>query len=103
MFDHLRYHITYVETRSPAGERAEKVLMLNDERSVEYRKFVLSVIAALEEKMWRLEETIRRIDRRLGASPERAVELTHEKTSVEADLVKLKQNLARVTGGAFAE
>jgi hypothetical protein len=44
--------------------------MLNDERSEEYREFVLGVITALEEKKRRLQETTRRIDRRLSASPE---------------------------------
>jgi hypothetical protein len=59
MFEHLRYRAG-VQTRSPTGELAERVLMLNDEGSVEDREFVLGVIAALEEKKRRLQETIRR-------------------------------------------
>jgi HNH endonuclease len=58
MFDHLRYRSTRVEARSPAGELAERVLMLNDEHSVEYRELVLGVIAALEEKKRRVQETL---------------------------------------------
>jgi hypothetical protein len=52
MFAHLRYRSARVETRSPAGELAERVLMLNDEHSVQYRETVLSVIATLSRK-WR--------------------------------------------------
>jgi hypothetical protein len=99
MFEHLRYRSARVQTRSPAAELAERVLMLNDEGSVEYREFVLGVIAALEEKKRRLQETIRRIDRRLSASPEQAEQLMEEKASAERDLTRLDHHLSRAAGG----
>jgi hypothetical protein len=98
MFEHLRYHSAWVQTRSPAGELAERVLMLNDEGSVEYREFVLGVIAALEEKKRRLQESIGRIDRRLSASPEPAEQLMEEKASAERDLARIDHHLSRAAG-----
>ena len=99
MFEHLRYRSARVQTRSPAGELAERVLMLNDDGSVEYREFVLGVIAALEEKKRRLQESIRRIDRRLSASPEQTEQLMEEKASAERDLARIDHHLSRVAGG----
>src|SRR5439155_6679058 len=81
MFAHLQYRSARVETRSPAGELAERVLMLNDERSVEYRELVLGVIAALEEKKRRVQETLRRIDQKVVSSPEQAEQLAAERAS----------------------
>jgi HNH endonuclease len=99
MFEHLRYRSARVETKSPAGELAEQVLMLNDERSVEYRELVLSVIAVLEEKKCRVQETIRRIDRQLSASPKQAERLSEEKAAAERDLARLEHHLSRAAGG----
>jgi len=100
MFDHLRYHSARVETRSPAGELAERVLMFNDERSVEYRELVLGVIAALEEKKRRVQETLRRIDQKVVLSPEQAEQLAAERASAARDMAKLEQQLLRVAGAA---
>jgi hypothetical protein len=99
MFEHLRYRSARVETRSPAGELAERVLILNDERSVEYRELVLNIIAVLEEKKRRLQETIRRVDRQGLSYPEQAERLLQEKASAERDLAGLEHDLGRVAGG----
>jgi len=99
MFEHLRCHSARVETRTPAGELAERVLMLNDEGSVEYREFVLGVIASLEEKKRHLQETIRRIDRQRLSYPDQAERLSEEKTAAERDLASLEHHLSRITGG----
>ena len=96
MFDHLRYRSARVETKSPAGELAERVLMFNDERSVEYRELVLGVIAALEEKKRRVQETLRRIDQKLVSSPEQAEQLAAERASTARDVARLEQQLLRV-------
>ena len=98
MFDHLRYRATRVETRSPAGALAERVLMFNDERSVEYRELVLQVITALEEKERRLQETIRRIDQWCTAHPEQADQFATERAATVRDLERLQHHLKRVTG-----
>lgn len=100
MFDHLRYRSTRVETRSPAGELAEQVLMFNDVRSVEYRELVLGVIAALEEKKRRVQETLRRIDQKVVSSPVQAEQLAAERASAARDMAKLEQQLLRVAGAA---
>lgn len=98
MFDHLRYRGVRVETRTPAGALAERVLILNDEDSVGYREFVLGVIAALEGKKRRLQETLQSIDRLLTAHPEQVTQLTAERESVAKDLATLQRHLYRVTG-----
>jgi hypothetical protein len=100
MFEHLRYRSARVETRSPAGELAERVLMLNDERSVEYREFVLGVIAVLEEKKRRVQETRRRIKCQLVSDPEHVEQFTEEMACVERDLARLEQLLNIVAGTA---
>ncbi len=101
MFTHLRYRSARVEARSPAGELAARVLMLNDEQSVRYREDVLSVIATLEEKARRVQDTIRRITQRLVSHPEQAEQLTEAKIAAEDDLARLQQLLIRVAGTAF--
>jgi len=98
MFDHLRYRSAGVEARSPAGQLAEKLLMLNDEESVKYREFVPGVIVTLEEKRRRIQETITRIDQQSAAHPERAEQLAEERASAESDLSAIEQHLARVAG-----
>jgi hypothetical protein len=98
MFEHLRYRVARVETRGPTGEFAERVLMLNDEHSVDYREFVLSVIASLEATKRRIQETIRRIGSQCLSHPEQAERLSEEKMSAERDLEKLERHLNRVTG-----
>lgn len=100
MFDHLRYRSTHVDARSPAGILAEKQLMLNDEPSVEYRGFVLRIIASSELRKRHIRETIETIDHLSASSPERAEELAMERASAESDLSKLDQDLTRIGGRA---
>lgn len=100
MFEHLRYRSARVETRSPADELAERVLMLNDERSVEYREFVLGVIAVLQEKKRRVQETIKRIDQQRLSYPEQVELLMEERDSAERDLARLEHHLIIVAGAA---
>ena len=101
MFTHLRYRSARVEARSPAGELAARVLMLNDEQSVRYREDVLGVIATLEEKARRVHDTIRRITQRLVSHPEQPEQLTEAKVAAEDDLAKLQRLLIRVAGATF--
>ena len=75
--------------------------MLNDEHSVQYREDVRSVIATLEEKIRRVQDTIRSISLRLVSHPEQVDQLTEAKVAAEDDLAKLKQLLIRVAGVAF--
>lgn len=73
--------------------------MLNDEHSVDYREFVLRIIATLAAQKRRIQETIRRIGRQCLAHPEQAERLSEEKISAERDLESLERHLNRVTGG----
>ena len=98
MFEHLRYRVARVETRTPAGELAERVLMLNDEASVQYREFVMDVIASLEASARRLQETIRRIDQRSAQHPEQANQCAAERASAVQELARIQQHLSRVSG-----
>lgn len=98
MFEHLRYRAARVETRSPAGELAERLLMLNDENSIKYRELVLEVIASLEARGRRLQETIRRIDRRSIQHPEQADQCAAERASTMQDLARIQQHLSQVFG-----
>jgi hypothetical protein len=74
--------------------------MFNDEHSMEYRELVLHVIAALEEKKRRVQETIRKIDQLLASHPEQAEQLAEERSSAEEDMAKLDHQLSRVAGVA---
>jgi hypothetical protein len=93
MFEHPRYRSALVETKSAAGELAERVLMLNDEGSGEYHELILRIIAALEQQKRRIQETIRRIDRHRLSHPEQAERLSEEKTSAERNLARLEHDL----------
>lgn len=70
MIDHLRYRATLVETRSRAGEFTEKALLLNDQRTVEYRQMVLTIITTIEETIQRIRESLKAIDRKAGKYPD---------------------------------
>lgn len=50
MFDHVRYRSVRIEPRGPAGNQGEKILMLNDDESVNYRELILGLIELAEEK-----------------------------------------------------
>jgi len=83
MFEHLRYHSARVEPRGPAGDQAEKILMLNDEESVNYREFILGLIELADEKKRRLEQTIRRIDELLESGTGNEEQLSNAKREAE--------------------
>lgn len=99
MFDHLRYQSVRVVTRSPAGERAEKILMFNDDESVQYREMVVGLIKLAEQQRDRLRATIKEIDRQSESFPDRVQALSPEKTSAENELIKIEQYLLRLGGG----
>jgi hypothetical protein len=62
MFQHLKYLGAKVQTRSPAGRHADKVLMLNDEDSVKYREFVLDGIYMAERQRREAHQAIADLD-----------------------------------------
>jgi hypothetical protein len=98
MFQHLRYQGVRVETRSPAGECAEKHLMFNDEESLKYSELIIDLIAMAEEKRNELEGTIKRLEEQATIYPEQAELLGGEKQSTEIELRKIEQHLMRITG-----
>lgn len=100
MFDHLRYRHAHVEARSPTGEFAEKLLMLNDKPSEEYRELVFRIIAGFVEKRGKLQKTVKEIGRLSVSSPERAEELNEVRTSAESALLELEQDLAKIVGSS---
>lgn len=100
MFAHLQYHAARVDTKSPAGQMAEQLLMLNDEYSVEYREFVLHTIAVLEKQQRRVEQTIHVIDERITSHPEEAERLSQERAAAMSELAKLERSLSRLDGTA---
>lgn len=77
---------------------AERLLMLNDEDSVQYRELVLDVIASLEVRARRLQETMRRIDQLSAQHPEQAEQCAAERASAEQALVRIQHHLDRVSG-----
>ena len=96
MFEHLQYRRALVTLKSPAGEQADEILDLNDEDSVKYREFVLDLVTTLEKDVRELAELAREIERQLEQFPQRNHELEAEKHSVEEDLKKTRDHLARL-------
>jgi hypothetical protein len=72
--------------------------MLNDEASVQYRELVREIIASLEAKERRLQETIRRIDQRSAQDAEQADRWAAERASAVQDLARIQQYLSKVSG-----
>lgn len=101
MFEHLQYKGAVITLKTPAGEQAEKILDFNDPESVEYRQFVLDMIADMERNRRELVELIKEIEARMERSPDRADELKNEKDSAEDDLERTEKHLARLCGGSF--
>jgi hypothetical protein len=99
MFQHLRYKGASVEPHSQAGEHTKNLLMLNDEESLQYREFVLGVIAISEEKKRSVSETLIRIDAKLSTNPDSAEELEREREKCIEQLKEIDDYLARLTGG----
>ena len=73
--------------------------MLNDDESVQYREFVLGLIAMSEEKRRSVSETISRIERKLLNAPEQSEELQSERQSCVAQLDEIDSFFARLTAG----
>jgi hypothetical protein len=101
MFEHLRYRGARVEPHSPAGENADKKLMFNDDESVNYREFVLGLIAMSEEKRRTVSETIARIEQKAANAAEEAEELQNERQACAAQLHEIDSFLARLTAGGI--
>jgi hypothetical protein len=96
MFEHLQYRHALITLKSPAGKQADEVLDLNDDDSVKYREFVLDLIAILEKDERGLVELARGIERQMKQFPERKQELEAEKNSIDEDLNKTRDHLARL-------
>jgi hypothetical protein len=96
MFEHLQYRRALVTLKSPAGKQADEILDLNDDDSVKYREFVLDLIATLEKDERELVELARGIERQMNQFPNRRQELEAEKNSVDEDLKKTRNHLARL-------
>jgi len=73
--------------------------MFNDDESVQYREFVLGLIAMLEEKGRSVSETVSRIERKLSNVPEQSEELQREWQSCISQLDEIESFLARLTAG----
>jgi hypothetical protein len=85
-----------VTLKSAAGKQADEILDLNDDDSVKYREFVLDLGDTLEKDTHELMALARGIERQMKQFPERKHELEEEKNSVEADLKKTRDHLARL-------
>ncbi len=99
MFDHLRYRFAHVEPRGPAGDQAEKILMLNDVESINYRELILGLIELAEDKKRRLEQTIRGIDKLLRSRTGDEEQLKNEKRETETAYKTILQHLSMLGGG----
>lgn len=99
MFDHLRYRFAHVEPRGPAGDQAEKILMLNDTESINYRELILGLIELAEDKKRRLEQTIRGIDKLLRSRTSDEEQLKNEKRETETAYKTILQHLSMLGGG----
>lgn len=100
MFEHLRYRSVRVEPKSPAGRKAEEILLLNDEESVKHRDLVLGAIKLIEEKKREIQYTIQAITRRLETATESAqrARLENEKQVAERNYAKMDDYLTRRSG-----
>jgi len=96
MFEHLQYRQAVVTLKSSAGKQADEILDLNDDDSVKYREFVLDLIDTLEKDVRELIALARGIERQIKQFPERKQVLVEEKNSVDADLSKTRDHLARL-------
>lgn len=88
-----------MEPHSLAGEHTDKRLMLNDDESVQYRQFVLGLIALSEEKKKPVTETLSRIDRKSANTPELSDKFEEERQSCLGQLREIDNLLSRFTGG----
>ena len=98
MFEHLRYHSARVEPRGPAGDLAEKILILNDSDSVNYRELILGFIKLAEDKKRQLEQSIRKIEEVLRSGTGDEELLRNKKLETETDYKKMVQYLSMLGG-----
>ncbi len=63
MSDHLRFEGTRVEALSSAGQFTEEILLLNDERDILYREFLLRSIERCLEELTDALRTLRNLDK----------------------------------------
>ena len=96
MFEHLRFQAARIITRSPAGERADKTLLFNDDESVNFRELALDMIELIEQKIRKLRETIAGIDRESGARVNDRATLSSEKQAIQTELARLEDHLRRL-------
>ena len=82
MFEHLQYRRALVN--------------LNDDDSVKYREFVLDLVDTLEKDERELVELARGIEQQMEHFLERKQELEAEKNSIDEDLAKTRDHLARL-------
>jgi hypothetical protein len=100
MFQHLQYKAAVVTLKSAAGEQADEILDLNDDKLVKYREFVLDLIAAKERDRRESTDILRGIDRLLELQPGRQ-DLITERQAVEQDLAKSEEHLLRLCGSGI--
>ena len=101
MFEHLQYRFSRVETKSDAGRIANKYLDFNDEKSVQYREFILRIITGLEQDRREHQKAIQAIRQRAESNPENIEQLEQAKADAERELEEIERDLARVTGSAL--
>ncbi len=101
MFEHLQYRFSRVEIKSDAGRIANKYLDFNDEKSVQYREFILRIIIGLEQDRREHQEAIQAIRQRVESNPENIEQLEQAKADAERELEEIERDLARVTGSAL--
>ena len=100
MFEHLQYRFSRVETKSDADRIANKYLDFNDEKSVQYREFILRIITGLEQDRREHQKAIQAIRQRAESNPENIEQLEQAKADAERELEEIERDLARVTGSA---
>ncbi len=101
MFEHLQYRFSRVETKSDAGRIANKYLDFNDEKSVQYREFILRIITGLEQDRREHQKAIQAIRQRAESNPENIEQLEQAKADAERELEEIERDLARVIGSAL--
>lgn len=84
-----------------AGKLADKILDFNDDRSVQYREFVLDMIESLEVDKREMSDTIAAIERKIVQYPNRTNELEAEKVAALEGLAKVERNLRILSGGGI--
>ncbi len=101
MFEHLKYVEAEVKTKSPAGGFCEDLLDLNDQDSVDYRKFVLGLLTASIKERDDFRKTLELIDARISVietDTAQAQEHAQQRLVVEAELKNCLGRIRRLLG-----